>query len=60
MQWLTFENWMLAVDAAVGAKAGLSYLDLPDIDYRDRYDAGGTPVAAASAALRYAKSEMGF
>jgi hypothetical protein len=38
---MTFEAWMQAVDAVVGDIAfGLSVHDLPDLDFRARYDAG--------------------
>jgi hypothetical protein len=49
---MTFEQWMQAVDAVVGDIAfGLSIHDLPDIDFRARYDAGEMAQTAAEAAL---------
>ena len=52
---MTFDQWMAAVDVHVGATAfGLSVHDLPDIAFRDLYDAGETPAEAAHAALEAA------
>jgi hypothetical protein len=49
---MTFEQWMQAVDVVVGDIAfGLSIHDLPDIDFRARYDAGEMAQTAAEAAL---------
>jgi len=52
---MSFEEWMQAVDQVVGSIAfGLSFYDLPDIDYRSLYDAGETAQTAAEEALAYA------
>jgi len=49
---MSFEEWMQAVDAAVGSIAfGLSVHDLPDIAFRDLYDSGETAQEAAEEAL---------
>jgi hypothetical protein len=49
---MSFEEWMQAVDEAVGVIAfGLSVDDLPDIDFRSLYDAGETAQTAAEEAL---------
>lgn len=49
---MTFEQWMQAVDAAVGNIAfGLSVHDLPDIAFRDLYESGETAQEAAEEAL---------
>lgn len=52
---MSFEQWMEAVDAAVGNIAfGLSVHDLPDIAFRELYNSGETAQAAAEEALAYA------
>lgn len=51
MAKMTFEEWMKKVDHLVMAKTGLSYHDLPDLNYHDLYDAGETPWKAAQKAL---------
>jgi hypothetical protein len=50
----TFEDWKEAVDDAVEAEVGLSCDDLPDINYRDRYDDGESPEDTAKYAIQYA------
>lgn len=40
----TFTEWMKEVDKGVIAASGMSYQDLPDIDFYSSYDAG-VPVA---------------
>jgi hypothetical protein len=61
---MNFEEWMQAVDEAVGVIAfGLSAYDLPDIDYRSLYDADETAQTAAEEALAYADfplEELGY
>ena len=52
MTKLTFAEWMKEVDAEVWRKVGLSYEDLPDINYRDLYDDGVSPKTAARKAIR--------
>lgn len=51
----TFEKWMAAVDAAVGAKCGMSYQDLPDVPYRDWWEDGVPANTAAARAVRMAQ-----
>lgn len=51
----TFEAWMSEVDAEVSARIGLSVHDLPDICFRDLYDAGESPASAAAEAIEYAE-----
>ena len=50
---MTFNQWMDQVDNCVVGKCGLSYLDLPDVCYRDMYDNGYDPNEAANEALEY-------
>lgn len=52
----TFEGWMAQVDAIVISTSGLSYQDLPDIDYRELYEGAASPKLAATEVLR----EAGF
>lgn len=49
-----FKAWMAKVDAVVSARSGLSADDLPDCCYRDWYDDGVKPAAAAARAIRMA------
>jgi len=51
----TFEAWMILVNDAIWAKAGCFADDLPDVCYRDWYDDGMSPKAAASRAIKSAK-----
>lgn len=55
MAKMTFEQWLNKVDAAVESRTGLSRDDLPDCPYRDWYDDGVSPSAAASRAIKAAK-----
>jgi hypothetical protein len=49
----TFDEWMLAVDAAVWhLTEGLSVYDLPDVCFMDWYEGGTSPVTAAKRAVR--------
>lgn len=52
----TFEEWMKEVDKAVISASGMSYQDLPDIDFYSIFDAGSAPAIAASEVLE----EAGF
>lgn len=52
----SFEDWMKSLDKAVIAKSGMSYQDLPDIDFRAIFEAGCKPDAGAHAVL----TEAGF
>lgn len=52
---MDFESWLKMVDDACWAYAGLSKDDLPDVCYRDWYDAGTSPQAAARKAIRNAR-----
>jgi hypothetical protein len=40
---MSFERWMLVVDAVCAAEYGVSIYDLPDMSYRDAYETGQTP-----------------
>jgi hypothetical protein len=51
----TFESWMKAVNAAIGVRVGLSTEDLPDVAYRDWFDAGRTPEEMARFAIANAQ-----
>lgn len=51
----TFEQWMQLVNLEIGQRIGMDYRDLPDIPYRDLYDAGKSAKAAARRAIRSAK-----
>jgi hypothetical protein len=53
----TFKEWMDEVNKLLEAKCGLSADDLPDVCYRDMYDAGKRPSTAANAAWRNARDE---
>jgi hypothetical protein len=55
---MSFEQFMAAVDAAVYAKVGVSVYDLPDVAFRDMYEAGNSPVTAAKTAVREAGGEF--
>lgn len=57
---LPFRAWFAKVDAAVAAKVGIGVLDLPDYPYRDWYDDGVTPAAAAARAVRLTKADYGY
>lgn len=59
-QRLEFEQWMRVVDALVQKKVGLSAHDLDDQPFRDWYDEGETPLAAAREAVRATKAAMGM
>jgi len=50
----TYEQWLAAVDAECVKRIGLSYMDLPDINYGDLYEEGATPKRAASQAIKRA------
>ncbi len=50
---LSFEDWLNAVDRAVG-RIGLSYMDLPDCPYADWYEDELSPAQAAKLAIREA------
>jgi hypothetical protein len=47
-----FEAWMKKVDAAVGERSDLSYMDLTNQPYRDWFEDGVRPARAAVKALR--------
>lgn len=49
---MTFEEWMSKVETVLEDNVGIGNLDLPDIDYWDRWNAGERPATAALAALR--------
>ena len=48
---LAFKEWMTKVDQAIGCACGMGAEDLADICYRDMFDDGETPKAAARAAI---------
>ncbi len=51
-----FEDWMKQVDAAIASTLyGMTSSDLPDVCYRDWFDDGCTPKAAARRAMRDAR-----
>lgn len=50
-----FAVWMREVDAALVIICGLVTADLPDCTYRDWYDDGVSPKAAAKRARRQAE-----
>ena len=52
LKQLPFEAWLVALDAAVIGRAGLSVYDLPDQDFWSLYDEfKGDPDGAASQVL---------
>lgn len=51
----SFDEWMRVVSAAVWRLAGMAADDLPDYCYRDAYEDGVRPVAAARQAVRAAR-----
>ena len=55
-----FQAWYQKVNQAIEQATGLSANDLPDVCYRDWFDAGNTPVQAARKAIRSAKEDMGL
>lgn len=57
---LTFEQWLKEVDRYVVALCGLGADDLPDWGYRNAYDDGVSPIAAARKAYRAARAEYGL
>lgn len=52
-----FALWMADVNDEVEKLLGLSVYDLPDCCYRDWFEDGMSPSAAARKAIRYAKAE---
>lgn len=56
---MTFEAWMKQIDHIVGERCGLSYRDLHDIAFRDRFNDGFTPAEVADELVYDAMSEMG-
>jgi len=46
-----FEVWMQELDQICWAEIGLSIHDLPDMPFRDRFDAGLTPAEFLSEEL---------
>lgn len=55
-QVLQFDAWMKEVDRAVDRRMGMSVYDLPDMPFRDWYDAGKSTDAAAAKAISSAKN----
>lgn len=54
----TLEQWLRDVDAALVAKCGLGYRDLPDMPYADWYANGVTAKSAATKAYKAARDEF--
>ena len=54
-QKLDFEDWMKLVDDEIYRRTGMAAEDLPDCCYRDWYEDGVRPAAAASRAIKNAK-----
>lgn len=52
-----FKDWMAKVDQAIGCAVGMGAEDLADICYRDMYEDGASPRAAARAAIRASGGE---
>jgi hypothetical protein len=51
----SFELWMADVDNEISSRLdGMISADLPDVCYRDWYDANVSPKIAAKRALKYA------
>jgi len=46
----TFQTWLRKCDAVVLGKVGLGLHDLPDANWRDYFDDGLSPAAAADCA----------
>lgn len=46
-----FALWLYAVDRIIGRRLGVSYRDLPDQAWRDRYDADMSPSEATAEAI---------
>jgi hypothetical protein len=53
---LEFKAWLVELDKAVQSEVGMSYQDLPDVDFWEAYAAGNTPEQGARIVL----SEVGF
>lgn len=51
----TFEEWMARVNQLIDNYCGMVSEDLPDWCYRDAYDDGRTPGAAAREAIAAAR-----
>ncbi len=52
----TFERWITICDRMLMGYRGLSIYDLPDMRWRDWYDARLRPVRAVNRAIRKARS----
>ena len=50
----TFEVWMARCDGILTRARGVSIYDLPDVAWRDMFDARFRPVRAVNRAIRYA------
>lgn len=50
-----FKLWLAKVDAEVSRRVGLSYMDLPDIDYAGLFYDGVSAKRAAAQAIRGAR-----
>jgi hypothetical protein len=54
---LTFAQWIAEVDARIGALVGVGAYDLPDCCYREWYEDGMSPDAAADHAIGEASGD---
>lgn len=51
----TLSQWLAEVNREVERRIGLSYLDLPDIDYAGMFEDGVSAKRAAATAIRGAR-----
>ena len=51
---MNFKEWMEKVDRILSYNLGISYQDLPDIEYRLLFEDGTTTMEAAKIALKNA------
>ena len=51
---MTFKEWMAKVDRILNYNLGISYNDLPDIEYRLLFEDGTTAMEAVQIALKNA------
>lgn len=51
----SFKLWLAKVDAEVQRRTGLSYMDLPDIDYAGLFEEGVGAKRAAGKAIKGAR-----
>ena len=51
---MTFEQWMDKIDRILEYNLGISYRDLPDIDYRSLFESEVPAIEAAAIAIKNA------